>query len=233
MNFRTIKLSQTNCYLLTCKDGFLLIDCGNVSDKLTFLYNLNKIGVDPSQIRCLFLTHHHNDHCGLLSYLVSVNPGIKVIMTRKCADYLQTGTHFIQCSERYSNPLLNLFINTYSRFIKKLSINFEPYFVREKDFIIEEDNNNLLGQLGIEGSIILTPGHTEDSMSIVTSSSAFIGDAARNMLNFTGTPYQPIILYALEECHNSWHKLIDSGVKEIYPAHGKPFGSEKLRNLLK
>jgi len=27
---------------------------------------------------------------------------------------------------------------------------------------------------------------------------------------------------------NSWRKLIDIGVKKIYPAHGKPFPVEKL-----
>lgn len=228
MNFKTITLSQTNCYLLKAKDGYLLIDCGNAYDTKVFLSSISKLGIAPTDIHYLFLTHHHSDHCGLLNFLMSANPKIRVIMSKKCAEYLKTGTHYKHNNERYSNSALRLIIGTYSRLNKKWSESFEPFFIRTEDMIVEYDNDTLLSLLGIKGMILITPGHTEDSISIVTGKAAFVGDAARNMLNITGTPYQPLLLYDLEACYRSWDKLIKVGAKKIYPAHGKPFDIQRL-----
>jgi len=41
-------------------------------------------------------------------------------------------------------------------------------------------------------------------------------------------PNLPIFAEDMPVLKNSWRKLIDKGVKKIYPAHGKPFPVEKL-----
>lgn len=74
----------------------------------------------------------------------------------------------------------------------------------------------------------MTPGHTEDSISLVAGEAAFVGDAARNTLNFAGMSYHPILLYDEEICRESWNRLINEGVKRIFPAHGRPFDATKL-----
>lgn len=150
-------------------------------------------------------------------------------MHKKCGDYLQTGAHFKHEGEKYSNPVLGFIIDTYSKFNRSWSESFTPYFNRLSDIIIEHDNVNLLPELGIDGKILLTPGHTEDSLSVIIGKAAFVGDAARNMLNFAGTPYQPILLYDLEACYKSWSKLIEEEVNVICPAHGKTFAAKKLK----
>lgn len=232
LDFRTIVLSQTNSYLLKLKYGFLLIDCGNVRDKDSFLKILGSLGTTLKDIRYLFLTHHHNDHCGLMKYLTSENPSVQVIMSRKCAEYMETGIHFKHNSEKYSNSALRMIVGTYSKFCKNWSDKFTPYYRREHDIIIERDDDNTLPQLGIDGKIILTPGHTEDSISLIAGYNAFVGDAARNMLNFTGMPYYPILYYDAEKCRECWRKLAESGVKTIFPAHGRPFNIGKLMPLI-
>ncbi len=228
---RAITLSQTNCYLLKANDGYLLIDCGNASDKQSFLSNLGKLGIALADISHLFLTHHHNDHSGLLHFMISANPKIQVIMSSKCAEYLKTGTHYKHRDEKYSNHALRLMLKIYSCLNRDWSENFVPYFTRGSDIILDQDNDYILSELGVDGRILLTPGHTDDSISIVTNKAAFVGDAARNMLNFTGTPYHPILLYDLAACYESWVKLINTGVSTIYPSHGKPFDSERLKIL--
>lgn len=232
LDFRTIVLSQTNCYLLKLKYGFLLIDCGNVHDKDSFLKTLGNLETTLKDIRYLFLTHHHNDHCGLMKYITSENPSVQVIMSRKCAEYLKAAIHFKHDNEKYANHTLRMIIETYSKLDKHWSDRFAPYYVRKHDIIIEHDDISILPQLGMEGKIILTPGHTEDSISLIAGCTAFVGDAARNMLNFTGMPYYPILYYDAGKCRESWRKLAEFGAKTIFPAHGRPFNIGELMPLI-
>ena len=67
------------------------------------------------------------------------------------------------------------------------------------------------------------------SISVVLDSGdAFVGDMAMNGLPLTIGPNLPIFAEDLSALKDSWRKLIDMGVKKIYPAHGKPFSIEKL-----
>ena len=225
-----IKLSVTSCYLLKGKNGYLLIDCGNERDKKQFLCALNKLALSPADIFCFLLTHHHNDHCGLLHLLCTCNPDMIVIMSEKCSEYLKTGYHHHPENEHFSNPRLKVLTKLFSCVSGGMSENFQPYYVRTTDKIIKEEDNTILSDLGLEGKLILTPGHTEDSLSLVCGSDAFVGDAARNMLNFTGSAYLPLLLYSEKECYNSWKRLIKENVKLLYPGHGKPFHVNTIIN---
>lgn len=223
-----IKLSQTRCFLLQAREGYLLIDCGNPYDQEVFLNNLHEQSIALSDIHYLLLTHHHNDHAGLLPFLTKANPDLQVIMSKTCAAYLKTGKHVKPMQEHYSNLGLHLLIGLFNRFNKHFSERFTPYCGRFQDRLIEGDSDTLLPELGINGKICCTPGHTVDSLSVVVGQVAFVGDAARNILNITGTPYQPILVNDLEACYHSWNKLLHEGAKTIYPAHGKPFRADKL-----
>lgn len=45
------------CYILQVGDEYLMIDCGPAST-----YKMVKVGILPTQINHLFITHHHYDH---------------------------------------------------------------------------------------------------------------------------------------------------------------------------
>lgn len=229
-DFKTIKLSLTNCFLLECNAGYCMIDCGNEYDREKLVKDLNGFGISLSDIRYLFLTHHHNDHTGLIHFLISSNPGIKLIMSKKCADYLKTGSHFKHENERYSSSFLRNIFYFYSKINKDFKDSFKPYSAREKDIIIEQADVDTPSELGIKGKIIFTPGHTEDSIALITGGLAFIGDAARNMLNFGKSSFYPFIIYDQEECKKSWNKLSLLGARKLYPSHGKPFMIDKLKS---
>ena len=229
LNFITLQLSHTKCFLIKANLGYLLIDCGNAYDKEAFEEQLLNHKIAVTDIQYLFLTHHHSDHCGLLSFLKEQNPGLKVIMSKKCAEFLKLGSNQVHPNEHYCNPRLGNMIQIYRSKSEQNPLRiFTPYFYRDSDIIIETDDNAVLPSIGITGSIIMTPGHTEDSISLITKETAFVGDALRNNLNFTGTKYQPILLYSPEECKKSLQKLISTGVEMIYPAHGKAFPADKL-----
>ena len=231
-NWHRITLSQTNCYILKAKDGFMLVDCGNAHDKETFLKSIQALGVDIAEMRYLFLTHHHNDHVGLLNDLVSMNPNVKVILSKKCAAYLEAGRHYNHPKQKYAHSMLRLVVEIFAKLNGGFSEEFTPYVVRSQDIVIPEDNDTLLPELGIQGKILGTPGHTEDSISLIMGDVAFVGDAVRNLVPALGAAYLPFLLYDPETCYASWLK-ITAETKMICPAHGKCFEAEKLRKRLR
>jgi len=84
-----------------------------------------------------------------------------------------------------------------------------------------------------ESPILLTPGHSTDSISVVLEDGdSYIGDAAAKFLRFAGTKYCIIYIEDLDQYYASWRQLIQSGATRLNPAHGKPFGIEKLAKYI-
>jgi len=231
MDFQKITLSQTNCFLLLTANGCLLVDCGNACDEHALTLKLKKLGLSPSSIQYLLLTHHHSDHCGLLSFLVSANPNIKIIMSQKCARYLELGFNHVQPEEKYASTPLQYAITLFQKLSGKLSNTFLPYYARSGDILLGEEFADLLPIAGIDGIILPTPGHTEDSISLVVGENAFVGDAARTLLNFLGAAYEPILIYNRNVCLKSWERIIDTRARLVHPSHGESFDIKHIHRV--
>jgi glyoxylase-like metal-dependent hydrolase (beta-lactamase superfamily II) len=236
-----ISLSVTKCYLIpTTKDQFILIDTGYADEWELFCRQLKRADININQISHLILTHHHDDHCGLLNPITQANPKIHVVMSNLTTNLLLAGKN----DRTHGGGIINGKVNkclSLKQLYLSLSLNkgikkennllFPPYLLRENDISINGEQS--LEEIGIPlpGKIITTPGHTTDSISILFSDGdCFIGDAAANFLQFAGTNYCVVYVQDLAEYYRSWEKVIDQGAKYIYPAHGKPFSIEKLVN---
>ena len=92
----TIKLSRTNCYVLETKVGYLLVDTGYETDKELFYKKLKKNHLDIAEIKYLYLTHHHDDHAGLLDELTDKNPDIQVVINQQCLELLKAGKNTLK-----------------------------------------------------------------------------------------------------------------------------------------
>ena len=71
------------------------------------------------------------------------------------------------------------------------------------------ESRAFLARIGIEGEIVHTPGHSDDSVSLVMGSSAFTGDLTHPRIVEAGTTQQA-----------SWDRLRGMGITTIYPGHG-------------
>ena len=228
-----VQIGFTNCYLLKCNGGYLLIDVGYPGDYEKFIQKLkNKFNIDILEIKYLLLTHHHDDHAGFGNELLK-NTKANLIVHEKALKRLKMGA-----SEEESRPInrrIKAILGIFSRFHE---FKFPPVIPTDKDVIIRgsEDNTDILKNLGIEGTIIHTPGHTKDGISVILSDgSVFPGDNTMNVwyFNLLGLKKRPIYVQDFLLILNSWEKYIELGGKKVYPAHGKAFNIKKLQKKLK
>lgn len=222
-----IVLGSTSCYLLPLSEGYLMVDCGSEDNAKQLLLQLRKHRIPISSIRYLFLTHHHGDHSGLLRFLCSENPQLKVILSRACAEYLMTG-HNQEVSEHYATPALKYAFWLFAKLGFKMKKTFPVYVLRSGDIIIDREEFDLAPFVGSSMIALASPGHTPDSITLIYNRYAFVGDSARNLLNLLGSPYEPICQDDPAACQESLRKLMHSKYLKIYPGHGSSFSPTLL-----
>lgn len=238
MDMIPLKLSVTTCYLIKAGEGYVLVDTGYEEDWKLFQNRLKEAGVKLSQVSHIVLTHHHDDHCGLLHNILRENSSVKIVMSEECAKLIQKGENDLTHGGGLLNKRVAFLIRykqTYVSLIlhkqvdKSKNLQFQPYKAREQDIVYAGEP--ALRDLGIplEGKILKTPGHTVDSVSVLfPDGDCLVGDAAAHMLPFAGTRYCVVFICNMDEYYKSWEKLIQAGAKHIFPAHGNPFPVEKL-----
>jgi glyoxylase-like metal-dependent hydrolase (beta-lactamase superfamily II) len=209
---------------LKCTGGYLLIDTDYAKYYRRFARKLGKLGIALSDIKHLLLTHHHDDHAGFAAELVR-STGCRVIVHRHAVRPLSQGR-----SEGTDSP-----VNRRSRMalafytLLHKEYRFPPLTLTGNDVVIKGDNDGLLKEIGIDGVILHTPGHTRDSISVLLSDgSAFVGDAAMNFLPWTGMGHRPIVVENIKIVYESWQRLRERGARVVYPSHGKPFSATEL-----
>lgn len=84
MKIIPIRLSVTTCYLIPADSGYVLVDTGYEEDWELFQKRLKETGVGLSQVSHVVLTHHHDDHCGLLQPILRKNGAVRVVMSDLC-----------------------------------------------------------------------------------------------------------------------------------------------------
>jgi glyoxylase-like metal-dependent hydrolase (beta-lactamase superfamily II) len=224
-----LPLGISNVYLIPCVGGYLQIDTGYETNYSGYKNLLSVIGIKLSEIRYLFLTHHHDDHSGFLNELAEESE-LTIIAQEKAKSLLMTGMNDKTNGGGYINGTIKVLAGIKMRFDPRWTLTFPPFSLRETDILISADDDQLLRKIGVEGRILTTPGHCADHIAIVLDNGdTFCGDAASSFLLPFGTRYATLFMTNMEDAYRSWQKMLDARANTIYPSHGKAFSAEKLR----
>ena len=233
MEITALKLSKTNCFLIKNHNKYVLVDTGYEFEWALFSKRLREAGVDLSEISHLILTHHHDDHCGLLNKIVERNPDIRIIMSNLAEGPLKNGQNYHTPGSGHVNRRIHFILSLKQKVDKKWTHTFPPYLIRKNDILITKETTLKEIEIDLNGKIIATPGHSLDGISILfDDGDCIMGDAAANFLQFAGTKYCIISIDNLDEYYENWRKIIAGNAQQIFPAHGKPFNVEKLKKNL-
>ncbi len=226
-----VNLGVTTDYLLKGQDGYLLIDTGFTRDYDAFIDGLTRVGVGLDEIKALVLTHGHDDHAGFAARLLE-ETGAQLIVHRDAIPLLQ-GKQMTPQGLHFLNARVFVLVMLYM-LVAERDFGYPPITLDEHAVILEGGDDRVLHDMGFDAEVITTPGHTADSVSVVTSDGrVFCGDAAMNFLPFSGAQFRPIFISDEDKVLTSWRKMLDHGAQVIYPAHGPPMAADDLAAALR
>lgn len=90
-HFYFVGTTAVGSFVMDTGDGLVMLDtgCGD-ADAFMMVNDMKKLGLDPSRIRLIFITHEHFDHYGGVRYLKkNVCPGARVAMSLTAWNMLQ------------------------------------------------------------------------------------------------------------------------------------------------
>lgn len=208
-------MGPVTAYLLKSPKGCILVDAGCKGNEQRFFDYLRKLGISPSEINLIIITHVHFDHVG----------GLALIKERcRCPVAVHINEAALLKEARIAvPPPTNSVRRMFSSVSRKLVSIDRSFASVEPEILISKEL--LLDDFGFNGVVLFTPGHTRGSVSVLLrSGEAFIGDLASSF------PFQSMFPYAEEpeQVLESWKKIIDFGCRTIFPSHGNSFPVEKL-----
>jgi hydroxyacylglutathione hydrolase len=222
MKVHTIPLGIDNCYLLEGK-RHVFIDGGAPNQSRAFVKGMSALGIDPSNIGLIILTHAHWDHIGSVHALVELT-GAKLAVHAGERAIVERGLKTMPPGVTLWGAIFGAILRVFLPFIA-----IPPSHV---DIEIGDDGLSL-EPYGIPGRAVFTPGHSPGSVSIVLDTGkAFVGDLAMNGLPLTPGPDLPIFAEHIGMVKQSWNKLLKIGVTTVFPAHGKPFPVSAMERRL-
>ena len=166
------QILNVNIFFIRTDQGYLMVDTGIPGQERKIQAAFRHHNIDPQSVSHIILTHGHLDHIVCLVYAKEI-AGADVICHRSIAYKLAAG-EYEEAVPR--SPLWKVFNKPASRM---LASKLDPV---QPDILIEDEFP--LAELGIQGKIRHTPGHSQGSCSIILDNGeTLIGDLVRENRN--------------------------------------------------
>ena len=186
-----LKYSTTNTYLIRGRDGYLLLDTGWAGTLPAFYGALGEMKVAAQEIRYVLVTHYHPDHMGIVQDIVNTGAQLVIVDVQR---------EFVHGCDAI--------------FAKEPRVPFAPIEESRARVITCEESRAFLKDFGIEGEILHSPGHSDDSISLWLDEGAlFVGD-----LN----PLYEREMHRGTLIDATWERLLKKQPKVVYYGHAVP-----------
>jgi len=187
MNIVNVGYDSTNYYVVEQNRKRLLIDVGWPGSLPKLRASLKRKGIALEDLGYLCVTHYHPDHAGLVQELVE--KGIQ---------------HIVLEQQLSAIPRLKTTMKPDSGYV--------DIGIQDSLHLTTVESRAWLTSIGLSGEIVSTPGHSEDSISLVLEEG----------IAFTGDLMPPAVVAAdkAEAAQQSWAKLRGLNVRTVYPGHG-------------
>ena len=174
---------STNYWVVSAGRSRLIVDLGYPGTMGQLRANLDRMDVPLREIRYALATHYHLDHAGLAQNLKTAGVPLLVADVQVAAI-----------------PLMKQWMKPQDGFV---------------DIVLDDnvtfacaESRALLQRIGIAGEIVHTPGHSDDSVSLLLDDGSV----------FTGDLTHPAL--ADDVARASWARLEARGARRVYPGHG-------------
>ena len=191
-----LRYGMTNTFLIPGENGYLLVDTDYAGTMSGFYSAIKQYDIKVSDISYVLATHYHPDHIGLVSELMK--QGVKLLVVDTQCTYIH-----------YSDEI----------FARDKRLNYEPIDESDATVFSCKESRGFLKDLGINGEIISTASHSEDSVSLVLDEGVcIVGDL--EPIDYLGGYEEN------EPLQKDWELIMSYKPKLIYYAHA----NEKVLN---
>ncbi len=178
---------STNYWVVSAGTSRMLVDLGWPGTMGRMRAGLKRMDIPVQEIRYALATHYHIDHPGLAQELKQA--GVPLLVLE-----VQVG----------AIPLMKTWTKPWDNYV---DITLEGSVT-----ISFSESRQVLERIGIPGEIVHTPGHSDDSVSLLLDDgSVFTGDL---------TPLERITENEAPITKASWRLLRERGATRVYPGHG-------------
>lgn len=186
---------STNYWVISAGTSRLLVDLGWPGEIRQMEACLARHGVPLAEVRYGLATHYHIDHAGAAQDLKQ--RGMRLIVVDVQAAAIPAMAQWTKPQDRYVEiAMIDNLITTVAA------------------------SRALLARIGLAGQIVHTPGHSEDSVSVLLDDgNAFTGDLTLPAL--ADEPQAPVVAA-------SWARLRSLGAAMVHPGHGPIYPIERV-----
>lgn len=187
MTIVNVGYRSTNYWVISEGKSRLLVDLGWPGMVGALLAELERKGIPLNEVRYGFATHFHMDHAGAAQDLK--NKGMKLVVTPEQVPHIAPMRQWMKPENNYT-----------------------AIVATDNVVVPLAESRAFLKSIGFAGELVHTPGHSDDSVSLVLDSGeAFTGDL---------TPPGFAAEEDLEAVAASWAALRDRGATTVYAGHG-------------
>ena len=184
-----LRYGNTNTFYIPGGGGGLLLDTDWAGTLPQFFKTLKAAGIESRAITTLLVTHYHPDHMGLAGELQQL--GVKLLIADVQCPFVHAADGIFARDRR----------PTYRAVDENAATGFSC-----------AESRAVLKALGIEGEILHTPSHSEDSLSLILDDgSCFVGDL-EPLAYLAGYNDNPAL-------KSDWEQIMDRHPKRILYAH--------------